>query len=233
VTVIKRASRVIVVLSVLVFGVCSSEAALIDRGGGLIYDDVLDVTWLQDANFAATSGYTPGYTSGRMNWSSAVTWAGSLEYYDSVRGVVWDDWRLPTTINAPSSAGFDTTGTSGELAYMYYVNLGYAPNMTMSPSSPSPSSSNYNPFVNVIYRGYWSETAANTPGEAWGFHFHFGLQTVNGGNDLSRAWAVRDGDVAGSLTTTSVPDASVPEPTTLSLFGLGIAGMFFRRKKSA
>lgn len=27
-----------------------SDAALIDRGGGLIYDDVLDITWLQDAS---------------------------------------------------------------------------------------------------------------------------------------------------------------------------------------
>jgi hypothetical protein len=37
------------------------NAQLIDRGGGLIYDNVLDVTWLQDANYAKTSGYvTPG-----------------------------------------------------------------------------------------------------------------------------------------------------------------------------
>lgn len=37
----------------LVLGMCISEtsqALLYDRGGGLLYDDVLDVTWLQDAN---------------------------------------------------------------------------------------------------------------------------------------------------------------------------------------
>ena len=33
------------------------RAALIDRGGGLIYDDALNVTWLQDANYAKTSGF--------------------------------------------------------------------------------------------------------------------------------------------------------------------------------
>ena len=35
----------------------SANAALYDRGNGLIYDDVLDITWLQDANHAKTSGY--------------------------------------------------------------------------------------------------------------------------------------------------------------------------------
>ena len=35
----------------------AAQAALFDRGGGLIYDDVLNVTWLQDANYAKTSGY--------------------------------------------------------------------------------------------------------------------------------------------------------------------------------
>lgn len=29
----------------------SAQAALYDRGGGLVYDDVLNVTWLQDANY--------------------------------------------------------------------------------------------------------------------------------------------------------------------------------------
>jgi len=34
-----------------------SNAGLIDRGEGMIYDDVLDITWLQDSNYAKTSGY--------------------------------------------------------------------------------------------------------------------------------------------------------------------------------
>ena len=37
----------------------SSHAALYDRGNGLIYDDVLNITWMQDANYAKTSGYDP------------------------------------------------------------------------------------------------------------------------------------------------------------------------------
>jgi hypothetical protein len=91
-----------------------SETSLIDRGGGLIYDDVLNVTWLQDAQYAITFGYS---SSGRLTWNEAMTWASGLEYFDSVRGVSWSDWRLPTTVNDLSSRGWDITGQSSELAY--------------------------------------------------------------------------------------------------------------------
>ncbi len=54
------------------------SATLIDRGNRLIYDDVLDITWLQDANL-----------DGSKNWDDAVDWADSLVYEG------YDDWRLP------------------------------------------------------------------------------------------------------------------------------------------
>ena len=103
------------------------NAMLWDRGSGLVYDDVFDITWLQDANYAGTSGYTDGldygtYTdlstgesypipSGHMIWSDAMDWAYSLVY------VGFDDWRLPIT--DPAVSGFDIS--SSELGYMYYV----------------------------------------------------------------------------------------------------------------
>ena len=70
----------------------AAQAALIDRGGGLIYDTDLNVTWLKDANYAQTSGYD---ADGRMTWGQSMTWADNLGYYDSVRGVTYTDWRLP------------------------------------------------------------------------------------------------------------------------------------------
>ena len=49
--------KVVLLFSVIFFSVLTSpiHAALWDRGGGLIYDDVFDITWLQDANYAKTS----------------------------------------------------------------------------------------------------------------------------------------------------------------------------------
>ena len=55
----------------------------------MIYDSVLNITWLSDANYAATqyveSGGVQGDADGRMNWSAANAWAAGLSYsgYDA------------------------------------------------------------------------------------------------------------------------------------------------------
>ncbi len=107
------------------------QAALHDRGGGLVYDDVLDVTWLQDANYARTSGYDG---DGKMSWVQAQLWAENLNYYDSVRGVTYSDWRLPQTfdLGAPgcdygysgTDCGYNLSIASSELAHLYYADFG-------------------------------------------------------------------------------------------------------------
>jgi len=143
-------SRLIGGLGAVVFTLLStlSHAALFDRGGGLIYDDVLDITWLQDTNYALTNGDD---NDGMMDWYEANDWAAGLSYYDAVRDVTYDDWRLPTLSPIDGSSVFDTiisndgstdqgyarTTTDGsdggwrdgsgtpvsELGYMFYVNL--------------------------------------------------------------------------------------------------------------
>jgi hypothetical protein len=67
---------------VLLLGfVGTSNAFLYDRGNGLIYDSDQNITWLQDANYAQTSGYDDslyGYnTNGVMYWNDAVAWLTS------------------------------------------------------------------------------------------------------------------------------------------------------------
>ena len=63
--------------SILLLVSVQVNATLIDRGGGLIYDDVLNITWLQDANLGAGSSFDDGgsTTDGLMNWQNAVDWA--------------------------------------------------------------------------------------------------------------------------------------------------------------
>jgi len=82
--------KVISLLSLLLALVIAenSEAALYDRGTGMIYDDVLKITWLQNANYALTSGYD---SDGKMTWGEAMNWADQLNYGG------YTDWRLPNT----------------------------------------------------------------------------------------------------------------------------------------
>ena len=91
----------------------AAQATLIDRGNGLIYDDVLDITWLQDANFG-----------GAFNHQGALGFADNLVFQG------FDDWRLPSMdVNSDNSI-VDCNGASelaccdNELGYMYYQNLG-------------------------------------------------------------------------------------------------------------
>lgn len=111
----------------------AAHAELNDRGGGLLYDDVLKVTWLQDANWAKTSGYHP---TGKMSWAEANKWVRNLVYRDSVRNVDHKGWRLPKVepvdgksfnhqfrLEGITDEGYNITSTNSEFSYMYYVNL--------------------------------------------------------------------------------------------------------------
>ena len=63
-----------------------SEAALIDRGGGLIYDDALNITWLQDANYTMINGEDVDES---MNWYEDTTWAAREGYVIPIPLAVW------------------------------------------------------------------------------------------------------------------------------------------------
>jgi hypothetical protein len=143
-----------VLLAVIFLGFSNSiQAELLDRGNGMIYDTVLNITWLQDANYAFTSGYhccdiyggcdddqyckvdescDVNFTPDRMTWQQAVKWADQLNYQG------FDDWRLASI---SVSSGIPTSSISkydivscyneseeacrdNELGYMFRYNLG-------------------------------------------------------------------------------------------------------------
>jgi hypothetical protein len=212
-------------------------AALHDRGGGMIYDDVLKITWLQDANYAKTSGHD---ADGRMSWANAKNWADNLVYGG------FSDWRLPTILdtgapgcdfaNSGTDCGYNVqtydSGTNtvySELAYMYYVNLGLKASVNPDGTARSDwgifgngtcNGTDCNTFgqndvgliKNLQSGAYWSGTEfAPKSNDAWGFSTIFGTQSFDFKVIEVFAWAVRPGDVA-----------RVPVPGTLALLGLGL-----------
>ena len=208
--------KILVFFSVLLFSATSVYADLHDRGGGLIYDDVLNVTWLQDANFAQTSGYD---ADGRMNWSEAMEWADQLIYAG------YDDWKLPQTLPINGSeyvfGAFNPDGSkdrgynvsapgsvysgsmASQLAFMYYNNLENLARVDIYGDYPQNNwgLKNTAPFINiqsVESIGYWSYSDdPHLVAAAFTFDFYDGWQ-FSYYKDVSTlyAWPVRDGDVS-------------------------------------
>jgi hypothetical protein len=212
--------RVIITTGFVVTGLfmsLSANAALVDRGGGFIYDDVLDITWTQDANI-----------NGQTNWGVQVLWADSLSLFDSVRNVTWDDWRLPYISVAtgagylPPSGAIDCSSASeldcrdneyGYLFHQYGITTN-TPGLFTDFQDVTPA------FV------YWSGQTSASPTQnpsSWGFNFDNGNNQAGlvPNNNLS-AFAVRSGDVG-----------VIPIPAAVWLFGsaLGLLG-WIRHKKA-
>lgn len=66
----------------------SANAALVDIGNGMVYDDVLDITMINDFNYAYSSGYSTNL-AGKMSRAESLEWADQLTYGG------YDQWRLP------------------------------------------------------------------------------------------------------------------------------------------
>jgi hypothetical protein len=189
-----------------------SHAALVDNGGGLIYDDALDITWSQP--------------DALRTWNNANTWAAGL----TLGGV--SGWRLPY-ISVAAGAGPTTSSPincstatepdcrDNELGYMFYQNL----SGTLGFSILTSGDPDLALFPSLVSHGYWSGTEFDFFG-AWLFDFSGGGQ-----GDVSKdprvgsnySWAVHVGNVG-----------AVPVPAAVWLFGSGLLGLIgmSRRKKA-
>lgn len=198
------------ILSLACFILATSSptfAALIDRDSGLIYDDVLDITWLQDANFSKTSGHN---STGLLTWSEAIEWAEDLTYLDAT------NWRLPS-VGEPQIVGYNQS--TSELGHMFYNNLGLTASQSVA--------QNQGPFVNLkTYRYWFDESLSSSEQYAWSMEMWKGYQTTRLKAETAFAWAVHDGDIGNPNFVTSVPI-----PSSLYFFASGITGLLITKKK--
>ena len=164
------------------------------------YDPNLNMTWLRDWNYAATSGYattnaggsgaTQINSSGTMGWDAAKTWASNLTVGS------FSGWNLPTVTdtgepgcnfdNVGTDCGFNVYGygtnspqaaTLSPMAYLWYEELGNKAYYDTSGNHPLSGwgLENTGPFTNMQSAVYWSGTEYSRD-RAWFFDTRNGLQ---------------------------------------------------------
>lgn len=207
-------------------------------GGQAFYDTELDVTWIANANLAATQsfGVAGVMDDGSMSWSTAQSWIAAMNTANYLGG---SDWRLPGV--SPISGGFFNytfsysgstdkgynisvpgspfAGSHGsELAFLFYnslANLGARDLNGASLGCESASNvclQNTGPFINLVPDVYWTGAAyLPVATNTWYFDMGTGYQDATWEGITYHVLAVRAGDVA-----------AVPEAST---FGMMLAGL--------
>ncbi len=151
----------------MLFGIASqSLAELHERGNGLVYDDILDVTWVADIQLAKTLGYNPSnrnFSFRENEGDDYLSHDQALEFIEALNTESFNGqlgylgftgWRLPklhlteaereaSTFTAPNPAGVRNMGRNivdprQELSHFYNVSLGGSP----SASPPADCQSN-------------------------------------------------------------------------------------------
>ena len=180
--------RMIPITTALLLMAGAANATLLSRSGGqAYYDDVLNITWLGDANHAQTTYHD---SDGWMTWHEAQTWIDSLNAEGGTGHLGANDWRLPETLQPDASCSIQYFGQSSgggcigsEMVHLHYMD---------GIESLTPG-----PFSRVEPSGYWSGTTHEDDlGHAWRFVFSSGIQDHIGKDTLLHAWAVRPGDIA-------------------------------------
>jgi hypothetical protein len=220
---IRMRKGLILLILVAVFGFSAVANATLIAIGEATYNST-DYNLIYDNDSPFGSIVYLDYSKSHDNWSNMVAWADGLNSaivtYNFLPGysMNWGGaWRLPNTVDAYSSAGYNSPDTSSEMVHLYYAELG---NTANAPSI------NKGPFTNLQSDLYWSGTLFALEGShnAWFFNMGAGGQSSYDKNGtFFLGLAVRPG-----LLVETEP---VPEPSTMLLLGLGLVGLAGARKK--
>jgi uncharacterized protein (TIGR03437 family) len=167
----------------------------VNPGGQTVFDPVTNVTWLANANLAATNAFglptcknqgSPDpcvNADGAMNWTSASQFVTNMNTYDGTGYLGQTHWVLPT-VDPGCDASYLCADAAGGNPFgeLFYDQLG------LSPGTPVVATPNIavGPFNDIQPYLYWScqgstiqggcQTAGPAPNFEWSFSFGNGFE---------------------------------------------------------
>lgn len=209
----------------LVSGAAYAELHPRDLDGDLynghegVYDDVLDITWLADANIASTNtfGVTGVNVDGSMVWQTALDITLAMNAFNSGAGYLEvNTWRLHYTAPVDGSLPFDVS-----ISYDGSTDEGYQISAPIDPTyNPNGQSSGFT-GAELAYHYYNNFGALGTVWGAGG--------SVNGGlpgPDFGLDTATNNGNIAlfSNLQGASYWTGQSPGPGSNKYFIFDLAG---------
>lgn len=183
-------------LAIGVFGAAApAQAALVDRGGGLVYDTERDLTWL------TAPALLPGVA---LNWLDAAEFASDFVFAGGA------NWLLPQTPFADAGcAGAEGFGCIGsQMGHLFHERLGGQPGEsvfdTTGDSADDVAAVALFPALQSAWFWSWqlADDGANT---AFAFHFGTGEQAIRDTTLSGRVLLVHNGDLGAASAVDSPP----------------------------
>ncbi|MFI5166961.1 MAG: hypothetical protein ACHQQS_10100, partial [Thermoanaerobaculales bacterium] len=168
----------------------------VNPGGQTVYDPVANVTWLANANLAATNtmGLPPCQNpttpticvnaDGAMSWDSANQFVMNMNTYNSTGYLGQTTWEIPPI--DPSCSGFNCGSAGSPMGELFYGQFG----LHKGAAAVATPNVAVGPFNNVQPYLYWSclgatiQSACQTDGPAPNFEWSFSFGNGFEGTDV-------------------------------------------------
>ncbi len=170
----------------------AASAALVDRGGGLVYDTERNITWLA----------APALLPGSISWTDAMLFAQGFEYAGGT------GWLLPLTYadpGCPTLVGFGCTASL--MGHLFHQRLGGQPGTSVfDATGDTPEEIAAVALMPALAEDwFWSHDVTGGGAFAWAFNFGTGEQAVFGIGSSLRVLLVHAGDLGAAQAVAAPP----------------------------
>ena len=131
----------------------------VNPGGQTVYDPITNITWLANANLAATNTFglplctSPTSPALCVAQDGAMTWASATQFLVNMNNAAYlgrSNWQAPTIDT--SCPGYNCSGDLNPMGNLFYVQLGFGQGASAIPTSQTA----VGPFHNLQPYLYWS-----------------------------------------------------------------------------